>query len=211
MYLTRMELDTRRRDTLKVLASLSKLHGIVESAFNGPKKRNLWRIDSLNNKIYLMILSEDKPDLTQAADKYAPAEELAWQTKDYSNLLLRVKNGTVWRFRLTANPTKSVAVPGKRGKVKACVTVNEQKEWLLKRAEANGFILKDEQFDVVHSKWHAFEKGSDDKREVTLRGVTYEGILLVEDEERFKQLLINGIGRAKAYGMGLMTLISNGQ
>ncbi len=208
MYLTRMELSTERRTTLKALASPSRIHGIVESAFEGERKRNLWRIDSLNGKVYLMILSEDRPDLSDAASKYAPQNDSSWQTKDYSNLLQRIKNGNIWRFRLTANPTQSVCVQGERGKVKACITVTEQKEWLNKRTDASGFILDPDGFDVVHSHWYKFQKGNDKNRPVTLCGITYEGILTVTDEEKFIELLTNGIGRGKAYGMGLMTVIS---
>lgn len=203
-----MELSTERRTTLKALASPSRIHGIVESAFEGERKRNLWRIDSLNGKVYLMILSEDRPDLSDAASKYAPQNDSSWQTKDYSNLLQRIKNGSIWRFRLTANPTQSVCVQGERGKVKACITVTEQKEWLNKRTDASGFILDPDGFDVVHSHWYKFQKGNDKNRPVTLCGITYEGILTVTDEEKFIELLTNGIGRGKAYGMGLMTVIS---
>jgi len=37
--------------------------------------------------------------------------------------------------------------------------------------------------------------------------VTYEGILTVTDKERFRKTLIEGIGREKAYGMGLLTVV----
>lgn len=37
--------------------------------------------------------------------------------------------------------------------------------------------------------------------------MTYEGILKVCDEEKFKELLVAGIGRGKAYGMGLLTIV----
>lgn len=49
-----------------------------------------------------------------------------------------------------------------------------------------------------------------DNRVVTLLSVTFEGLLEVTDEELFKNMLINGIGRGKAYGMGLMTVMRPG-
>ena len=42
---------------------------------------------------------------------------------------------------------------------------------------------------------------------MTLRKVTYEGILEINDAELFKTALINGIGRGKAYGMGMLTIM----
>ena len=63
MYLTRMELNTKNRDTMHLLSSPEKIHGLVESAFQGERKRNLWRIERLRGKLYLLILSPDQPDL----------------------------------------------------------------------------------------------------------------------------------------------------
>ena len=40
-----------------------------------------------------------------------------------------------------------------------------------------------------------------------LREATYEGVLTVTDVDKFKELLCNGIGRGKAYGMGLLTVM----
>ena len=37
--------------------------------------------------------------------------------------------------------------------------------------------------------------------------VTYEGMLTVTDAELFRQALTQGIGREKAYGMGLLTIM----
>ena len=64
MYLSRAELDATRRNTTIALASPQKFHGAVESAFPGGRRRRLWRLDTLNGKLYLLLLSEDVPDLT---------------------------------------------------------------------------------------------------------------------------------------------------
>ena len=39
-----------------------------------------------------------------------------------------------------------------------------------------------------------------------LLAVTYEGILTVTDEDSFRKALVNGIGREKAYGLGMITV-----
>lgn len=36
--------------------------------------------------------------------------------------------------------------------------------------------------------------------------MTFEGVLTITEAELFRKALIDGIGRAKAYGCGLMTL-----
>lgn len=83
-------------------------HGAVESAFEGERKRRLWRIDRLGNVCYLLIVSEDKPDLTLAFEQFGPYQKEAyWETKQYDKLLNCIENGSMWQFRLTANPTVS--------------------------------------------------------------------------------------------------------
>ena len=36
--------------------------------------------------------------------------------------------------------------------------------------------------------------------------VVFEGVLTVTDADAFRNALVNGIGREKAYGMGLLTI-----
>lgn len=206
MYLTRMALDITNRKTLQALSSPSMFHGAVESALPGERRRNLWRIDQLNGQYYLLVLSEDKPDLTQTVKQFAKKNE-AWVTKDYAPFLARIQDGTVWNFRLCANPTYSVVQEnGKRGRVCAHSTREHQRIWLKNQGEKHGFSLNDDSFDVVHTQWYHFNKGNK-KNRISMLAVTYEGILEVADAETFRKMLIEGLGREKAYGVGLMTLV----
>lgn len=210
MYLTRMELNTKNRDTMRLLSSPEKIHGLVEGSFHGERKRNLWRLEYLNGKRYLLILSPDRPDLQQGVERYGfPEYPESCQTKDYTTLLERIKKDTWWHFKLVANPTRSISTGyGKRGHVKVHTSVRFQEEWLLKRAERYGFELLRENFQILQSDWRIFDKGIEQKRNrVCIKGVTYEGILKVKDEALFKELLVSGIGRGKAYGMGLFTVV----
>lgn len=206
MYLTQMRLDMNNRRTLSALASPAKFHGAVECAFPGQRQRNLWRIDSRGAQNYLLILSGEKPNLTQAAQQFAPPGE-TWQTKDYTPLLNRISQGSRWQFRLCANPTYSApAGPGQRGRVCANSTPEYQAAWLERQSEKHGFVLKEDEFTVVKSVWYRFRKGSTGKN-VTFLAVTYEGYLEVRNPELFCRMLCCGIGRGKAYGAGLMTLV----
>ena len=193
-----------------LLTSPEKIHGLVESAFLGERKRNLWRLEKLNGRLYLLILSPDKPDLSVGVERYGfPNQPESCQTKSYETLLNRVKNDTWWHFKLVANPTQSRLTEGmKRGQVKAHTSIRFQEEWLLSRAEKHGFKLTPENLQVLQSDWKIFGKGKEqNKNRVCIKGVTYEGILQVSDAELFKKLLVSGIGRGKAYGMGLLTII----
>ena len=57
MFLSRAELDPTRRSTMIALTSPQKFHGAVENSFSGERRRRLWRLDSLNGKLYLLLLA----------------------------------------------------------------------------------------------------------------------------------------------------------
>ncbi len=211
MYLTRMELDMRKRSAMTALNSPQKLHGAIESAFNSEeRKRKLWRIDKLGEKTYLLLLSEDKPNLSAAVEQFGVSgSKGGFETRDYSPLLERIQNGSVWHFRLTANPTISLSKKcktGERGNVKAHISDQYQVKWLLDRAEKHGFALNENEFCVTGVKWYIFRKGAERNR-VSILSVTYEGTLKVTDKKAFCEALINGIGREKAYGLGMLTVV----
>ena len=118
-----------------------------------------------------------------------------------------MRAGQYWRFRLRANPVHSVRtgiVPSCRGKVYAHVTVQQQKQWLQKKAACCGFGFansdaEDRSFDVVESETLRFNRQN---KYVTSGVATFEGVLRVTDSEVFTRALTNGIGRAKAFGCG---------
>lgn len=195
---------------MRLLSSPEFLHGAVESSFPGEKQRRLWRLDGFGGQCWLLVLSPDRPNFTQLVAQYGfPDHTPAWQIKSYTQLLDRLQEGQIWRFRLKANPVRSIQEEGpSRGKVMAHVTTQQQKEWLLKRAPSCGFSLHPNGFEVVHTQWLRFHKGRGDQ--VTLRTATFEGILTIQDLPLFQETLTKGIGRAKAYGCGLMTLASAG-
>ena len=44
-----------------------------------------------------------------------------------------------------------------------------------------------------------------------LSKTTYEGNLTITDSKKFKALLVGGMGKKKAYGFGMMTVIPIGE
>lgn len=126
-------------------------------------------------------------------------------------------------FRLRANPTiarkagnakhskrsdvlmhaKSAYPPGERAS-EACKQAMDTaaRDWLTSRGEAYGFALTVAP-DVGAYRQHALKKvGRSD--ELQFSSVDYEGLLDVTDPGRLIETLAHGIGRAKAFGCGLM-------
>ena len=205
MRLTRMALDTSKRRTMLALSAPSIFHGVLEQAFPRERMPKLWRIDRLRGTSYLMILSEEEPDLTQATAQLG-FDGRPWESKDYSPLLQRITDGSRWNFRLCANPTYSSCRTGERGKVQAQITPEHQMQWLIGQGEKHGFSVTEDSARITESRWYQFGKGGGDRHQVRLLSVTYEGMLTVTDTSVFLDVLQHGIGREKAYGMGLMTL-----
>jgi CRISPR system Cascade subunit CasE len=109
-------------------------------------------------------------------------------------------------------------VPGrKQGRVVPHITVEQQRQWLIDRAERAGFSLIQNvaaenpdgaptwSFDIVGREWPTLHRRAG--RGVRLSRVTFEGLLRINDVAAFKETLTQGLGREKAYGMGLMTVI----
>lgn len=207
MYLSRVELNTDKKQTQIALVSRNKFHGAIEEAFryaDEKRTRNLWRLDKLNGKTYLLLLSRQKPDFSNFIKQFGDFSSVC-ETKEYEILLNRIEEQSIWRFRLAANPTKCLKNENGRGKRVALVTSELQTEWLVKQAEKHGFKIAEEKMQIMDSTWLMFHKRGE--RMVRALAVTYEGILKVTDVEKFKTALVEGIGREKAYGMGLLTIM----
>ncbi|MFA5625484.1 MAG: type I-E CRISPR-associated protein Cas6/Cse3/CasE [Bradymonadales bacterium] len=209
MYLSRIPLNTRLRNTMAALASPNIIHGCVEDALDRQDSRTLWRIDKLQGNSYLLILSQEKPNLLHIAAQFGDKGEPGL-CRPYDKFVSSLEQGQRCLFRLTANPIYSQPSNTRdRGRVSACVTVARQRDWLLKRAEAAGFELAPEAFEVVDRQWKRFYRSASKERgkQVTLSTASYEGELRITDVEAFRRVLCEGLGRARAYGCGLLTVI----
>ena len=205
MFLSRVAIDIKNQNALRALSNPEILHGMIETSLPREHSRCLWRVDELGGRTYLLLMSEERPDLFSIANQIG-SDEKPCETKDYQPLLNRITVGSIWRFRLVANPVVSQPRPGKkRGKLKAITIHEHQREWLTRQAEKNGFILSSDQFDTIRSEWRTFRNKSNN---VSILQVTFEGLLTVSDAAKFQDSLLGGIGRGKAYGMGLLTVMT---
>lgn len=208
MYLSRVEIDYENRLALKELNHLGAFHNWVEQSFpeeikNSERTRKLWRVDRLKNKNYLLIVSEDKPDFKRL-EKYGVKGTA--QAKDYDEFLKTFKNNDRMTFRVVLNPNKSISDRSlRRGKVIPLLHEDEQFKYLIDRSEKNGFSLNSRDFYILKSNFETLYKPNGFK--LDLIKAEYQGELTITDVEKFKNALTNGIGKKKAYGFGMMTVI----
>lgn len=234
-YLSRVWINPRRRQARRLLGNPQAMHAAVLAGFpqQPVQDRILWRLDDDDpHRPALFVLSGRHPSWEHLVEQAgwpsaADADEPQAVVKPYEPLLERLRDGDEYAFRLTANPVRAArsrrdreeadATGNGRSKRRGCVTIEQQVAWLTNRASKLGFdIASSSAIDVatgepapdvrvIRRESRSFrKKGMSDR--VTLRVVTYEGRLQVTDRDALAEALASGIGPAKAYGCGLMTL-----
>lgn len=208
MYLSRVAIVISNRRKIKELTHLGAYHSWVENSFpeeikNNCRSRKLWRIDTIKGQKYLLIVSNQKPDLGYL-EKYGVIGSA--QTKSYDQFLSMIEERKMYQFRVTLNPVKSIAQKTeKRGKVVPEITIEQQMNFLEVRANSLGFSLLKNEYQIVERSWEPLRKRGE--KVLYLSKVTYSGILNVIDKDIFYKTLTVGFGKKKAYGFGLMTVI----
>lgn len=218
MYLTKFEINPARRGARDLLASPHRLHATVLAGFPAGHReptehgRILWRVDQRSHQTLLYLVSPHQPDLTHLVETAGWPATQSWETRPYTPLQDRLAAGSQWAFRLTANPVTSRPKTAEATRTQRFghVTAAQQTSWLLDRAGRNGFTVPDaagKEPDVaVHGRrtW----RFSRQDRTVTLATAVLEGRLEVADPTLLWHALTHGIGPAKGYGCGLLTLAS---
>lgn len=212
MYMSRMYLNPQRRQTRELLANPQKLHAAVLSSFPPPSSettdegRVLWRVDQTRESVALYVVSPAVPSFEHLQEQAGWSQEQSWQSSDYTAMLNRIVKGQKYAFRLTANPVHTVTEDGVRRR-KAHLTPAHQLGWLTDREDQFGASFTGEAGEVTaittKSERRVFRR---EKCNVTIQQVTFEGSLEVTDANKLREVLCNGIGKARGYGCGLLTL-----
>lgn len=85
------------------------------------------------------------------------------------------------------------------------IMVESGLEWILDRAKKHGFSLNKDK--VLVEGYNRLEGFKDKKKNKIKFGIfDYSGVLVVENAELFRETLFNGIGKAKAFGCGMLLL-----
>lgn len=215
MFLTEMPINPQRRGARILLASPQAMHAAVLAGFPDASAtdegRVLWRLDTYSrHRTVLFVASPEKPDLTHVVEQAGWPTTETWETRSYGGLLASLQVGQRWQFRLTANPVRSARREGwSDTKPLGHVTAKQQEQWLLDRTDRLGFrvatsaIAKEPDLAIVDRTVRRFDRQG---ARVTVSMATFEGHLEITDTPALRRALTFGIGRAKSYGCGLMTL-----
>ncbi|MFI5505254.1 type I-E CRISPR-associated protein Cas6/Cse3/CasE [Corynebacterium kutscheri] len=214
-FLSAIDLNPYRRKTALFASNPRTLHAAVMNCFSpdlhAKEKRILWRLDQSTDRISLLVLSENRPCFEHIQEQAGWSNQPSSKIRDYNPLLEGLQPGQQYRFRLAANPTRIVTQSDGKKIRAAHVTVKHQKQWLRDKITAHGFSIyngntTDDETEMLLVTRRDRLRFNREKARVTLNRVQFDGVLTVESPELLRNAMLNGIGRGKGYGMGLLTL-----
>jgi len=221
MFLHRIVLDPRCKEVRRDLADPYQLHSTLCRAFSTPETKCpegefLWRLEPEKD-------SSGMPRILVQSRKAADWKGIGvqgWLAKAEPGIDLKerlkldlLKAGQSFRFRLRANPCIT-----RKGKRLGLLKLAEQEAWITRKGERHGFSLpqfasfdlsesSEPRIDVRVSQERMIQGEQQTGNLIKLYSVLYDGMLTVNEPERFKGVLQTGIGHGKAMGLGLFSVV----
>lgn len=212
IYLSQLILNPASRMVQSELQNPYEMHRTLLNGFAGSRQNAnvLYRLDvhPYSGVMALLVQSTVEPDwqpLTQVGQgHYLHALPV------YKAVELPLRDGQVLRFRLVANPSFK-----KDGKRHAYYKETDQRRWL----ETKGTGCKEKKrpslgFQVLEmdiqkdGNQHGYSRSDNagKRHKLTLHTVQFDGRLQITDANKFITAVQTGIGPAKAFGCGLLSL-----
>lgn len=207
MYLSQLKLNPARRVARELLLNPYRLHQAVYRAFpnkeEGGPGRVLYRVDESrrSNTVHLVVQSDNEPNW-QAADFITDCLLEPAAYKPYSPAL---QTGQILHFRVRANPSVKKKAEGKKNGYRlGLIQEEDQVMWLKHKGETAGFALIS--CDTVPEGIIQNERRNMENEILRHFAVRFEGVLKITDKVIFTETIENGIGSAKGFGFGLLSL-----
>lgn len=199
-FITWIPLNPKRSGTRKLLASRQVAHAMIESCFpnrnDNAEGRILWRLDR-EGGLGLVIVSPTLPAVGGVVEQCGfGASDAQPITANYSSSLSAINNGDVVTIRATLNAAQQNE-SGKRTAVRA----PEVEGWVTSKLIQSGLDVASLTIDEYSTD--TFRRGA---HAVTLALVSVKAEVIVRDRDSFRTALVCGVGAAKGYGCGLITI-----
>lgn len=213
MFLSKLLLNICSKQARTDLSNPYQLHATLCRAFARPEEtcpRFLWRLEEKSPTV--LVQSALEPHWERISERFPDYFAEPPQFKPIP--LEHLQPGQVLRFRLKCNPTVTTRAKdgsqGEDGKPRKkryglyrMEDLLGEQGWLARQAAKSGFALRG--YMMVKSERISFPKPNSQHR-ITLQAALYEGYLEITDLERFKATLATGLGHAKAWGFGLLSI-----
>lgn len=210
MYLSKITLETGRLAPSQLLHLVERgeyvMHQWLWALFPGGQERQfLYRREEMQGAFRFFVLSQQPPAQSDIFDvqhrAFVPALHV----------------GQTLCFTLRANPT--ICKNGKRhdllmetkrqvrGHVDGPNIWQHQQQaaqdWLMRQGDQNGFSLREVNVDAYRQQQVIRAKS---RQMIQFSSVDYSGMLMVNDVALFLQRLMQGYGKSRAFGCGLMLI-----
>ena len=200
MYLSQLNLKRMDRTAMKVLADVYRLHQLLMKGFAAYSStdRVLYRVEpeERNGQVTVLVQSLQIPDWSCFTDVNSGVASA--KVKDFSTTF---KAGDTFDFRLRANP-----VVTRDGKRHGLIRDESLLEWLGKKEKTIGVRFCS--MSVIDEGYVTGTKGYHEKQHrMSLKVARFEGRLEVVEPTVFQIAFSSGIGAAKAFGFGLLSLV----
>lgn len=208
-WLTQILLDTRSRQVRDDLADVVAMHRrvmklIPDRYADNPRHAAgvLYRVEDDNRRPRLLVQTRVEPDSTRLPTGMGSA-----QTKRLAPLLAALHTGLAVHYRLVANTSKRLAKNPNASRHAPVVPLRgaDAELWWTRRAPECGLSLR-----TVHMRPMPDLHGRRGERDVRHAATRFDGIAVVEDPDALRSAVLTGIGRAKSYGCGLLSLAPMG-
>lgn len=209
MYLHRLHLNQRCKEARRDLADPYEMHSTLCRAFAIPKQKCppgeiLWRLEPETDpkgNPRVLVQGRSAPDWSRIGIK----DWFAYEPDPPIDLADKLKLGSLsagkrFRYRLRANPSKTDIRNGKR---LGLLRLEDQEKWLARKGKDHGFSLAS-----IHVSEEKMAHG--DRRNggaIHSFSVLFDGILTVMEPGKFEAAVKTGIGRGKAMGLGLFSVV----
>ena len=203
MYLSKLTLNPRSRAVQRDLARPHDLHKTIMAAFpdglDKKRERILFRLEQSteSQQVSILVQSQDQPDWSEIAPGYLLNLPNNPATKAIN---LRLQPGQQLDFPLRAISTKRLSAgTGNKGKRIGLYKMEEQIDWLQRKATDHGFQI----YNTMPTQQQLVD---DHRQNLKFFSVQFDGILQVTDPERLLTAIQSGIGSGKAFGFGLLSV-----
>ncbi len=207
MYLSKLLLDPASRRVQNELSNRYELHRTLTAQFPSKQRRDinlLYRIEMPERQVYqpitLLVQTQVEPDWAELA-----GSNLLMDSPQVKSFDPNLPDGVRYYFRLLGNPTIRRKQSDGNSKRVGLYNVEEQMEWLHRKARHAGFQVKVNNLKD-HGMLESVKKKNNRTFQIKHYAVQFEGVLRISDPVLFKKSLVKGIGSAKAFGFGLLSL-----
>ena len=231
MYLSRLILNLQNAQVRRELGHPYEMHRTLLRAFPtgtfrlGRDNENaagvLYRVDEKphENSTIVLVQSKIAPEWsflngqkdTRGYQYLLPTSTINDGNSNLSvtefDLVNKIRVGQTLAFRLRANPTKRLGKSATHdiGKRVGIYDEDKQIKWLKDKAKIGGFsiihvmVSRDERIrDEIHRENQMYD--------LQLLSVQFDGLLRILDQDMTRKTVENGIGSAKGFGFGLLSL-----